>query len=73
MTSQDRPIRLQRSELAVPATRPRFLAKAAESAADALFLDLEDAVAPAHKEDARAQAIRALREVDWERRQWPCG
>ncbi|GAB3654325.1 HpcH/HpaI aldolase/citrate lyase family protein [Ramlibacter alkalitolerans] len=57
--------RLQRSELAVPATRPRFLAKAAESAADALFLDLEDAVASAQKEEARAQALQALREIEW--------
>ena len=39
--------RLQRSELAVPATSPRFFAKAAASAADVIFLDLEDAVAPA--------------------------
>jgi len=61
----NRPTRLQRSELAVPATRPRFLVKAAESAADADFLDLEDAVAPAQKEDARAQAIQALQEIDW--------
>ena len=65
MTMHHRPTRLQRSELAVPATRPRFLAKAADGTADALFLDLEDAVAPSQKEDARAQAIRALQEVDW--------
>lgn len=60
-----RPTRLQRSELAVPATRPRFFAKAAEGAADALFLDLEDAVAPGQKNEARAQAIQALQQVDW--------
>ena len=60
-----RPTRLQRSELAVPATNPRFFAKAAASDADTLFLDLEDAVAPAQKEQARAQAIEALNEVDW--------
>ena len=65
MTQSDRPTRLQRCELAVPATSPRFFAKAAAGAADALFLDLEDAVAPTHKDQARAQAIEALRDVDW--------
>lgn len=60
-----RPIRLQRSELAVPATSPRFFAKAAASAADSIFLDLEDAVAPALKDEARAQTIQALNQVDW--------
>ena len=60
-----RRVRLQRSELAVPATRPHFFEKAAASAADAVFLDLEDAVAPAHKAQARAQAIQALNGVDW--------
>ena len=57
--------RLQRSELAVPATSPRFFAKAAASAADVIFLDLEDAVAPAKKVEARAQAITALNDIDW--------
>jgi malyl-CoA/(S)-citramalyl-CoA lyase len=65
MTMQSRPLRVQRSELAVPATSPRFFAKAAAGAADTLFLDLEDAVAPAHKDQARAQAIEALQQVDW--------
>lgn len=60
--------RLQRCELAVPATNPRFFEKAARSAADAVFLDLEDAVAPAHKDAARAQAIAALNGLDWGRR-----
>jgi len=39
--------------LFVPATRPERLAKAAQSGADALILDLEDAVAPADKAAAR--------------------
>jgi malyl-CoA/(S)-citramalyl-CoA lyase len=65
MNASDRPVRLQRSELAVPATRARFIEKAALSDADALFLDLEDAVAPAQKDQARALAIEALRNVDW--------
>lgn len=57
--------RLQRSELAVPATSLRFIEKAAQSAADAVFLDLEDAVLPALKLQARKNAIAALNEVDW--------
>ena len=48
-----------RSFLFVPATRPERFAKAAASGADAVILDLEDAVAPAEKDAARA----ALREV----------
>jgi malyl-CoA/(S)-citramalyl-CoA lyase len=61
-------MRLQRSELAVPATSEHFFAKAAASAADVVFLDLEDAVAPSRKEQARAGAIRALTEIDWGRK-----
>jgi malyl-CoA/(S)-citramalyl-CoA lyase len=57
--------RIQRSELAVPATSDRFIASAAKGSADALFLDLEDAVAPALRIEARANAVRALNEVDW--------
>jgi malyl-CoA/(S)-citramalyl-CoA lyase len=68
MAVQDRPARAQRCELAVPATSPRFFAKAAASAADSLFLDLEDAVAPAQKDVARAQAIQALNGLDWGRK-----
>jgi malyl-CoA/(S)-citramalyl-CoA lyase len=65
MSNHERAARAQRCELAVPATSPRFFAKAAASAADSLFLDLEDAVAPAHKDVARAQAIDALKNLDW--------
>jgi malyl-CoA/(S)-citramalyl-CoA lyase len=57
--------RLQRSYLAVPGNASRFFEKAARSAADAIFLDLEDAVAPPDKEAARAQVIDALQNVDW--------
>jgi malyl-CoA/(S)-citramalyl-CoA lyase len=60
-----RPERLQRSELAVPATSPRFFSKAAASAADVVFLDLEDAVAPHAKDEARAYAVAALNDLDW--------
>jgi malyl-CoA/(S)-citramalyl-CoA lyase len=61
----DRPARLQRSELAVPATSERFFAKAAAGPADAIFLDLEDAVSPDKKDVARKNAIAALNEIDW--------
>lgn len=57
--------RLQRSELAVPASNPEFIEKAAASDADYVFLDLEDAVAPLEKEQARKNAIAALHEIDW--------
>src|SRR5580693_1233298 len=60
-----RPVRLQRSELAVPATSTHFFKRAASCAADAIFLDLEDAVAPALRSVARDNAVRALDEIDW--------
>jgi len=57
--------RLQRSELAVPGSNPGMFAKALEGEADYIFLDLEDAVAPADKEQARKNVIQALLEHDW--------
>ena len=57
--------RLHRSELAVPGSTPALFEKAARSAADVIFLDLEDAVAAGDKEQARANVIRGLNEVDW--------
>ncbi|WP_116375541.1 CoA ester lyase [Mycobacterium sp. MFM001] len=61
------PMLLRRSELAVPASNDHMFAHAASSQADLVFLDLEDAVAPAHKETARAKAVAALNELDWGR------
>jgi citrate lyase subunit beta/citryl-CoA lyase len=61
------PSRLRRSELAVPAANPRMIEKAAASDADLVFLDLEDATAPAQKEEARANAIHGLVTLDWGR------
>ncbi len=60
--------RLQRSELAVPGSNPKMIERAAESEADYVFLDIEDAVAPADKEQARANIIKALNEIDWRAR-----
>jgi len=57
--------RLQRSELAVPGTNYALFDKAAKSAADVVFLDCEDAVAPDDKERARANIVRGLNEIDW--------
>ncbi len=59
------PVRLHRSELAVPGSTPALFEKAARSAADVIFLDLEDAVAVGDKEKARANVIQGLNEVDW--------
>jgi malyl-CoA/(S)-citramalyl-CoA lyase len=61
----NRPLRVQRSELAVPATSPHFFEKAAKGPADFIFLDLEDAVAPDRKFQARKAAIEALNDIDW--------
>lgn len=60
--------RLNRSELAVPASNPQLFEKAAKSEADVVFLDLEDAVAPDDKPQARRNAIKALNEIDWGRK-----
>ena len=58
------PSRIQRSELAVPATSQQFFEKAAKGPADSIFLDLEDAVAPSRREEGRANAVEALNSVD---------
>ena len=59
------PLRSRRSCLAVPGSNPRFLEKAKELPADQVFLDLEDAVAPLAKPDARKNIIAALNEGGW--------
>lgn len=51
--------------LFVPGDKPRALAKAAALPADAVIIDLEDAVAPPAKEEARQNAKRALAEDGW--------
>jgi citrate lyase subunit beta/citryl-CoA lyase len=57
--------RARRSCLAVPASSERFLAKARDLPADEVFLDLEDAVAPAAKDAARRNAVAALASGPW--------
>jgi citrate lyase subunit beta/citryl-CoA lyase len=65
--SQFPPIRtrVQRSELAVPGSNPALFEKALASRADYIFLDCEDAVAPADKAAARKNIIEALNDLDW--------
>jgi malyl-CoA/(S)-citramalyl-CoA lyase len=59
--------RLHRSELAVPGSNVRMLEKAPALGADIVMLDLEDAVAPDDKDQARVNIIEALSEQDWSR------
>lgn len=58
-------LRPTRAYLAVPAHRARLVAKAAASVADAVFMDLEDAVPPAEKGVALEEAVRSLSSLDW--------
>ena len=60
MPRQTRPARVRRTVLAVPGSSDRFIAKARDLRVDALFLDLEDAVAPAVKEESRRRIVGAL-------------
>ena len=63
MSTQAHPLATAASFLFVPATRPDRIAKALASGADAVIVDLEDAVAPQDKpaaRDALAQALGAL-------------
>jgi citrate lyase subunit beta/citryl-CoA lyase len=57
--------RLRRSELAVPGSSEKMMAKAAAGKADMVFLDLEDAVAPNAKVGARSKIVDALKGLDW--------
>jgi citrate lyase subunit beta / citryl-CoA lyase len=58
-------MRAARSLLAVPATKRKMVEKALASDADAVFLDLEDAVAPDDKAGARGDVVLAMQELDW--------
>jgi len=67
-TTRQAPARLNRSELAVPGSQPQMFEKAAQSSADVVFLDLEDAVAPGDKNQARKNIIEALNDIDWNKK-----
>jgi len=62
---EEAPARLNRSELAVPGSKPELFEKAAKGPADVIFLDLEDAVSPDEKPRARKNIIQALHDVDF--------
>ena len=57
--------RVQRCELAVPGSNPDMFEKALNSGVDFVFLDLEDAVAPDDKLQARKNIIQAINDLDW--------
>ncbi|WP_232548489.1 HpcH/HpaI aldolase/citrate lyase family protein [Propioniciclava soli] len=60
MPTATSPARVRRTVLAVPGSSDRFIAKARGLGVDALFLDLEDAVAPAVKAESRQRIVDAL-------------
>jgi malyl-CoA/(S)-citramalyl-CoA lyase len=64
-TVEHAPARLNRSELAVPGSQPALFEKATKSAADVVFLDLEDAVSPEDKPQARKNVVAAIGDIDW--------
>jgi citrate lyase subunit beta / citryl-CoA lyase len=57
--------RLRRSQLSVPGSSEAMLTKGAASLADHVFCDLEDAVAPNAKIEARDKIVWALNNLDW--------
>ncbi|MBP6769730.1 MAG: CoA ester lyase [Reyranella sp.] len=61
----DRPKRARRVQLSTPGSSEKMIQKASESKADHVFLDLEDAVAPSQKRDARKKIIQGLKELNW--------
>ena len=62
-----------RSLLYVPASSERFVAKAAERGADAIILDLEDAVAPSEKVAARNKLTETVPAVGKNGARCSCG
>lgn len=57
--------RARRVQLSVPGSSEKMLQKAAASSADHVFCDLEDAVAPSAKVEARGKIVWALNNLDW--------
>jgi citrate lyase subunit beta/citryl-CoA lyase len=58
-------MRLRRSELSTPGSHERMMEKAVASTADLVLLDLEDAVAPNEKVNARAKVVHSLKTLAW--------
>jgi citrate lyase subunit beta/citryl-CoA lyase len=63
------PFRPRRSALYMPASNPRAIDKARTLACDVVILDLEDAVGPEAKDQAREAAIAAVRAGGFGRRE----
>ena len=61
--------RMRRSVMITPGHRPERLAKAVSLPADSLIFDLEDAVPPARKPEARAVVAQALTELSFGHRE----
>ena len=62
---RERPKRARRCQLSVPGSSEKMMTKAAGLAVDHIFLDLEDAVAPAEKPSARGKIVEALNSLDF--------
>jgi citrate lyase subunit beta/citryl-CoA lyase len=60
------PVRARRSCLSVPGSSSKMLDKAHGLGVDEVIIDLEDAVAPGAKDEARAAVAAALREGGWQ-------
>jgi citrate lyase subunit beta / citryl-CoA lyase len=60
--------RARRCQLSVPGSSEKMLGKAAGLNVDHVFLDLEDAVAPSAKAEARGKIVAALNDLDWQAR-----
>jgi citrate lyase subunit beta/citryl-CoA lyase len=59
------PRRPRRVQLSTPGSSEKMIQKASESKADHVFLDLEDAVAPSQKRDARKKIVEGLKSLNW--------
>jgi citrate lyase subunit beta/citryl-CoA lyase len=59
------PRRPRRVQLSTPGSSEKMIQKASESKADHVFLDLEDAVAPSQKREARKKIIEGLKTLNW--------
>ena len=63
----DRPRRARRVQLSTPGSSEKMMQKASELKADHVFLDLEDAVAPSQKRDARKKIVPGAEDAQLER------
>ena len=62
----DRPRRARRVQLSTPGSSEKMMQKASESKADHVFLDLEDAVAPSQKREARKKIVAGAEDAQLE-------